>query len=119
MMEVEKDEEKEIVSLVTKSKVTKALKQMVKEWSTLRVILQTKKVTKNQCCNNLLEYLFSPTSKPLYDKIIDVTKEDRNRLEDDSSKKKEVQRCFSILVTIKGFYVGEVLCDVTITFQQD
>jgi len=43
MMEVEKDEEKEIDPLVTESKVTKALKQMVKEWSTLRVMLQTRK----------------------------------------------------------------------------
>lgn len=37
------------------------------KWSTLRVILQIRKVTKNHCCNNLLDYLFSPTGKPNYD----------------------------------------------------
>jgi len=42
MMEVGKDEAKEIDPLVTESNVTEALKQMVKECSTLRVILQTR-----------------------------------------------------------------------------
>ena len=51
------------MNMVTESKVTEALEQMVKEWSTLKGILQTKKVTENQCCNSLLDYLFSPTGK--------------------------------------------------------
>jgi len=92
MMEVENDEEKEIDPLVTESKVIGALKQMVKEWSTLSIILQTRKVTKNQCCNSLLDYLFSLTGKPLYDKMIYVTKEDHKRHEDEPPKKKNDPR---------------------------
>jgi len=84
MMEVEKDEEKEIDPLVIESKVTEALKQMVKEWFSLRVMLQTRKVTKNQCCNSLLDYLFTPIGKPTYDNIFAVTKEHCKKYEDDS-----------------------------------
>lgn len=88
-MEVEKNEEKEIDPLETKSKVTETLQQMVKECSTLRVILQTWKVTENQCFNNLLDYLFSPTSNPIYDKLVVVAKEDRKEYQGQSPKKKE------------------------------
>jgi len=63
---LQNDGEKDIDHLETKTKVIEALQQLVKEWKTLRVILQTKKVIENQCCNNLLEYLFTPTVKPIY-----------------------------------------------------
>jgi len=77
MMEVEKDEVNEIDPLTTESKLTEALKHMVKEWYNLRDVLQTKQVTKNQCCNSLLDYLFSPTGKPLFDKMVVVAKVNR------------------------------------------
>jgi len=64
-MKVEKDEVIKIDPLTTESKVTEALKHMVKEWPTLRDVLQTRRVTKNQCCKNLLDYLFSPTGSHL------------------------------------------------------
>jgi len=48
MMEVEKDEEKEIDPLKADNKILEELKQMVKELTTLKVILQTRKVTRNQ-----------------------------------------------------------------------
>jgi len=60
----------------------------------------------------LLDYLFSPTGKPLYDKMVAVTKEDRKKHEGESPKKNEDPECFSIPVTIKGFYAGEVMCDL-------
>jgi len=85
---------------------------MAKEWSTLRDVLQTRKVTKNQCCNSLLDYLFSTTSKPLFDKMVAVTKEYRKNHDDEPPKKKEDPECFSIPVTIKGFYVGEMMHDL-------
>jgi hypothetical protein len=85
---------------------------MVKECSNLRNVLQTKKVTKNPCCNNLLEYLFSPTGKPLFNKMVVATKEDRKHHDNEGPKKKEDPRCFGIPITIKGFYVREVMCDL-------
>jgi len=109
MTEVENDEEKEIDPLVSESKVTEALNQMMKEFSTLKVRLQTRKVTKNQCCNNILEYLFSLTGKPLYDKLVVVTKDDHKKNEDNSPKKKEDPKCFSIPVAIKRLYVVDVM----------
>jgi hypothetical protein len=77
---------------------------------TLRDILKTRKVSQNQCCSNLLEYLFSPTGKPLFNKMVAVTKEE-NKDESNFPKKKEDPGCFSEPVTIKGFYVGEVMRD--------
>jgi hypothetical protein len=59
-----------------------------------------------------MDFLSSPMSKPLYDKLVDVVKEDRKMHEDNSPKKKEDLGCFSILVTTKGFYVGEVIRDL-------
>jgi len=45
-----------------------------KELKTLGDILKTRKVTQNQCFKNLLEYLFSPTDKPLFNKMVAVTR---------------------------------------------
>ena len=59
-----------------------------------------------------MDYLFSPTSKLLYEKIVTVAKEDRKKHDDEPPRKKEDPECFSIPVTIKGFYVGEVMCDL-------
>lgn len=88
MMEVEKDEEKEIDPLKSDNKILEELKQMVKELTTLKVILQTRRVTRNQSYNNLLEYLFSPASKPLCDKVVVVTQDTSKKYEDTSTKKK-------------------------------
>jgi hypothetical protein len=76
MMEVEKDEEKEVDPPMTERKFLEAYQLLAKELKTLRDILKTRKVTQNQCCNNLLECLFSPTGKPLFNKMVAVTKED-------------------------------------------
>jgi len=105
MMEVEEDEVREMDPLTIERKVTKALMHKAKEWSTLRDVLQTRKVTKNQCCNSLLDYLFSPTGKELCEKMVAVTKEDHKKHDGEPPKKKEDPICFSIPVTIKGFYV--------------
>ena len=112
MMEVERDEVKEIEPLTTESKVTEELEHTMKEWPNLRNVLQTKKVTKNSCCNNLLEYLFSYTGKPLFHKMVVVTKEGHKHHEDTSPKKKEDSGSFNVPLTIKGFYDGEVMCDL-------
>ena len=68
-------------------------------------------VTQNQCCKNLLQYLFSPTGKPIFNKMVAVTKEE-SKDEINLPKKKEDHGCFSVPVTIKGFYVGELMCDL-------
>jgi len=109
---VEKDEENEIDPLKTDTKILEELQQMVKELTTLKVLLQTRKVTRNQCCNNLLEYLFSPADKPLCDKVVDVTQDSSKKYEDTSPKKKEDPGCFSVIVIVKGYYVGEMMCDL-------
>ena len=112
MMEVEIDEKKQNDPLITDIKAIEALKKMVQEQSTLRVMLQTKKVAKNSCCNSLLEDIFSPIGKPLIDKMVVVARENRKKLKDEPPKIKEEPRCFSTPVTIKGFYVEEVMCDL-------
>jgi len=112
MMEVEKDEEKEIDPLKADNKILEELKQMVKELTTLKVILQTRKVTRNQWCNNLLEYLFSPVGKPLCDKVVVVTQDTSKKYENTSPKKKEDPGCFSLLVIVKRFSVGKVMGDL-------
>jgi len=89
MMEVEKYEMKEIDPVTIEIKVTKALKHMVKEWSTPRDVLEIRKVTKNQCCDNLLDYLFSPTGKPLHEKMAAVSKEDHKKHDNETLEKKE------------------------------
>jgi len=43
--------------------------------------------------------------------MVVVTKKD-SKDEDNIPKKKEDPRCFNVPVTIKGFYVGEVMCDL-------
>jgi len=85
---------------------------MVKKLTTLKVILQNRKVTRNKCYNNLLEYLLSPTGKPLYVKLVVVTKDDNKKYGHNSPKKNEDPGCFSVPVTIEGFYVGEMMCDL-------
>jgi len=50
--------------------------------------------------------------KPLFNKMVAVTKEDSKEYEDIFPTKKEDPGCFSVLVNIKGFYVGEVMCDL-------
>jgi len=79
MTKMEEKEAKEINPLVTDRKILKELKKMVKELTTLKGILQTRKVTKNQCCNNLLEYLFSLSGKPTYVKLVVVTNNNRKK----------------------------------------
>jgi len=44
--------------------------------------------------------------------MIVVTQNFSEEYEDTSPKKKEDPGCFSVPVTIKGFYVGEVMCDL-------
>jgi hypothetical protein len=111
MMEVEKDEEKEVHPLISEHKLLEAYKLLAKELKTLRDVIQTRRVTINQCCNNLLEYLFSPTGKLLFNKMVAVTKENSKDGDNFPKEKKDVG-CFSVPVTIKGFYVGEVMCDL-------
>jgi len=43
--------------------------------------------------------------------MVDVTK-NRKKYEEQSPNKKEDPGCFSVPFTIKGFYVGEVMCDL-------
>ena len=59
----------------------------------------------------MLQFLFSPTGKPLCDTIVAVTK-NRKKYEDDSPKKKEDPGIFSVPITVKGFYIGELMCDL-------
>jgi hypothetical protein len=87
IMEVEKNEEKENDPLITDNKVLEQFELLVKELKTLRDVLQTRKVSRNQCCNNLLEYLFSPAGKPLCDKTVAVTQKFSKEYEDTSPKK--------------------------------
>jgi len=87
MIEVEKDEEKENESLITDKKVLEEFKRLLKELKTLRDVLQTRKVIKNQCCNNILKYLFSPAGKPLCYKTVAVTQKFSKEYEDTSPKK--------------------------------
>jgi len=72
---------------------------LAKEFKTLGDILKIRKVTQNQCFKNLLEYLFSPTGKPLFNKMVAVTQKD-SKDERNFPKKKEDPRCFSVPVTI-------------------
>jgi len=50
--------------------------------------------------------------KPLFNTMVVVTDKDRKTSDDENPKKKEDPRCFNIPVIIKGFYVGEVMCDL-------
>jgi len=97
--------------MIIERKFLEAYQLLGKELKTLKDVLQTRKATRNQCCNNLLEYLFSPTGKPLFNKMVVVTKENSKDV-DNFPKKKEDPGCFSVPITIKGFYVLEVMCDL-------
>ncbi|AES66456.1 hypothetical protein MTR_2g069520 [Medicago truncatula] len=112
MVEVEKDEEKESDLMMNDVKFLEEFELLVKELKTPRDVLQTRKVTRNQCCNNLLEYLFSPADKPLCDKTVVVTQKFSKKYEDTSPKKNEDPDCFSVPVMVRGFYVSEVMCDL-------
>jgi hypothetical protein len=59
-----------------------------------------------------LDYLISPPGKTLREKMVAVTTKDRKKHDDEPPKKKEDLGGFSIPVTMKGFHVGEVMCDL-------
>jgi len=57
-----------------------------------------------------LEDLLFLDGKPLDEKMVVVTKGYHKVFEDKPPLKKEDPECFNIMVTIKDFYLGEVMC---------
>lgn len=59
-----------------------------------------------------MTYLLLPYGNPLEDVMVDVIKGCRTVFKEKPPQKKEDPGWFNIPVTIKEFYLGEVMCDL-------